>query len=51
MMLAGGGCGSIVIANNISKIKNIEFQSSWIVIYYKINFRVLLQPFCKYQSN
>ena len=47
----GWGCGSIVIANNISKIKNLEFQSSWIVIYYKIHFRVLLQPFCKYQSN
>ena len=28
------------------KIVVIEFQSSWIVVYYKIHFRVLLQRIC-----
>ena len=43
MTLAGGG----FIANDVLKMrKGIESQSSWIVIYYKIHFRVLLQPIC-----
>ena len=33
------------IANDVFKMRKvIEFQSSWIVIYYKIHFCVLLQP-------
>ena len=33
------------IARDVLKIRKvIEFQSSWIVIYFKTHFRVLLQP-------
>ena len=40
MTLVGGS----VIANDVLKMGNIiDFQSSWIVIHYKIHFRVLLQ--------
>ena len=36
-----------VIANDILKMgKVIEFQSSGIVIFYKIHLHVLLQPIC-----
>ena len=36
-----------VIANDVLKMREvIKFQSSGIVIYYKIHFRVLLQSFC-----
>ena len=40
-------CGSGVIANDVlKKRKFIKFQSSWIVVYYKIHFRVFLQAIC-----
>ena len=36
-----------VIAIDVLKMaKRIEFQSSWIALYYQIHFRVLLQPIC-----
>ena len=36
-----------VIANDVlKKRKVIEFESSWIAIYYKIHFCVLLQNIC-----
>ena len=36
-----------VIANDVLKMRKvIEFQSSRIANYYKIHFRVLLQPIC-----
>ena len=50
--LGGGGgwgreAGGEVIANDVLKMRRvIEFQSLGIVVYYKINFGVLLQPIC-----
>ena len=45
--LAGG-----VIANDVMKMRKvIEFQSSWIVVYYKIHFRVLLQLICPVEGS
>ena len=36
-----------VIANDILKMRKvIEFQISSIVLYYRIHFRVMLQPIC-----
>ena len=45
--LAGG-----VIANDVMKMRKvIEFQSSWIVVYYKSHFRVLLQLICPVEGS
>ena len=42
MMLEG--VGWVIIANDVLKKRNvIEFHSLWIVVYYKIQFRALLQ--------
>ena len=42
-----GGRGELVIANEVLKMRKvIEFQCSWIVVYYKIHFCILLQPDC-----
>ena len=42
-----GGIGRGFIANDVlQRRKIIEFQSSRFVIYYKIYFRVHLQPIC-----
>ena len=42
-----GEVGGWVIANDaLKKRKFVEFQSSWIAVYYKIHFCVLLQPIC-----
>ena len=41
-----------VIANDVLKMRQVieflflSYRSSWIAIYYKIHFRVLLQPIC-----
>ena len=39
--------GGEVIANDVLKMRRvIAFQSSWIAVYYKIHWGVLLQPTC-----
>ena len=40
------------IANDFLKMRKVmEFQSSLIVVYYKIHFCVLLQPICTGQAS
>ena len=41
------GVGGVIVANVVLKMRKvIKFRSSWIVIYYKIQFRFLLQHLC-----